>query len=797
MADEPKLDDAEAIADWRPVRSGSASEGIRLLERIARVFGAPGRQHVEPQSASLFLWGPLEIKRVLGAGSFGEVFAAWDPTLHREVALKLRSPETGALRWLDEARHLARIRHPNVLTVYGADVRDGRAGIWTELLTGRALEEELQASGPLAEKEVLRVGRDIASALAAVHGAGLVHGDVKPANIVLEDGNAPRRAVLVDFGSADRAADEGETPAYLVGTPLTMAPEVLSGASAGPAADVYGLGATLFRLLSGRYPVEADSLDGLRAVHARGERLGLREVAPAVSARLARVIERALEKDPSRRWGGAEAFRRALDAVADPTRRIRTRAAGITAGVAVLAAGIAVMVIATRPGPGPISRSRLSPARMPDVLAEVWRRAAHGERNNWGYMAAVADLDGDGRDEVVVGEPRWPGDGATVRGRVMVFPGTPDGPAQEAADTMGGDTEGYYFGDYLANAGDVDADGCDDLLVLERTCVPNGGPNRVRLYPGSRSGLQPMAVWAFTGQTRESALGATMTSAGDVNGDGYGDALVGENMASDSLIAEGHVYLFMGSATGLDSAPAWVARGGQTDAQLGYYMYPAGDINRDGFDDVLLGATMWDGASVDCGQVRLYPGGARGPARDPLWTIEGAHANANLGICVAGAGDVNGDGFGDIIVGERRYSDDSRPDRGRALLYLGGPNGPAGKAVWEARGPVAYAHFGVNVAGVGDVDGDGLDDVGVAGDRYSAQGRTQAGLVEIYRGTRDGCEATPAWRAIGEAAGAHFGHDVWAGDFDGDDRPDLLICAPLWGDSHPERGLLVAYRSRL
>ncbi|HXV13891.1 MAG TPA: serine/threonine-protein kinase, partial [Candidatus Krumholzibacteria bacterium] len=322
---------------------------------MTRLFGA-GSDAKPPRSESLFLWGPLEVKQPLGAGSFGEVFAAWDPTLARDVALKLRSPEVGALRWLDEARNLARVRHPHVLTVHGADVLDGRAGIWTELITGRTLEQELEISGPFPATETLRIGRDIASALVAVHAAGLVHGDIKASNIMLEDGESPRRAVLVDFGSADQLLGQDDIPPYLVGTPLTMAPEVLDGKPATSASDVYGLGATLFRLLTGRYPVETASLDDLKRAHASGEPRSARSVAPNVSPRLSRVLERALEPDPARRWPDARAFKRALDDVADPTRRIRARAAAIGASAAALAAIVVLGILIARPGPGPISR---------------------------------------------------------------------------------------------------------------------------------------------------------------------------------------------------------------------------------------------------------------------------------------------------------------------------------------------------------------------------------------------------------------------------------------------------------
>src|SRR5262249_11140650 len=155
-----------------------------------------------------FRWGPLEVRHRIGSGSFGEVFVARDPRLQREVALKLR--RAGALerskRWLDEARRLARVRHPNVVTVYGADQHDGRGGLWMELVHGRTLEERLRHEGPLGAREGALIGAELCAALAAVHGQGLVHGDVKTHNVMREGApGASRdagRIVLMDFGSA-------------------------------------------------------------------------------------------------------------------------------------------------------------------------------------------------------------------------------------------------------------------------------------------------------------------------------------------------------------------------------------------------------------------------------------------------------------------------------------------------------------------------------------------------------------------------------------------------------------------
>ena len=794
MHDDPRLPDAEAIADRRPMSTRATSEGIRLLDRIARAFGAPAGETSPVRGASLFLWGPLEVRRALGAGSFGEVFAAWDPTLQREVALKLRSPETGALRWLDEARNLARIRHPHVLTVHGADVLDGRAGIWTELIEGRTLEQELETSGPFSQAESLRIGRDIASALIAVHAAGLIHGDIKTSNIMLENGDAPRRAVLVDFGSADAALDNDDIPAYVMGTPLTMAPEVLEGKPATGASDVYGLGVTLFRLLTGRYPIEAETIDDLKRAHSADQKRSVRVLAASVSPRLSRTLDRALETDPARRWPNALAFRRALDDVADPTRRVRARAAAIGAAVSALAAIGVVAFLIARPGPSPMAHRTLSTPRAPGLMKQTWQHAADRSRCGWGWVAAVLDVNGDGIDDVIGGQPDRLEENGAKRGRLLVFLGTPDGPSAEPNVTIVGDSASARLGAPLASAGDVNGDGLDDLLVTDLTTPNPDALARVRLYLGAASGTPVLSTWSITGQSQVSGLGNSLTNAGDVNHDGYGDVLVGEYGGKVRFDREGRVYLYLGSPAGLNATPAWTACGGQLNAELGgTTMRRAGDINGDGFDDILVGAAYWDAEAVDCGQARLYLGNATGAEDEPVWTFHGANANSYLSHCVSGSFDVNHDGFADIIVGEPKYSDEQRPERGRALIFYGGRAGPSSTPDWQVLGAVPYMHFGYTVCGLDDIDGDGFDEVVVGSSQYTDGKRTHLGAAEIYRGGRGGCETTPSWRAVGDRNDAHLGQLIWCGDVNGDHISDLLLGAPMWGDSLPETGLLVTY----
>src|SRR5690606_5243201 len=143
----------------------------------------------------------------IGAGSSGEVFDAFDTVLERDVALKLlRGDDAVQPRaFIAEARRLAQVRHPNVLAVYGAAVHGGRAGMWSDRIVGVSLRERVAAGGPMDWDEVLPIGEQLVGALQAVHGAGLVHGDLKPANVMREQDSG--RIVLMDFGTAASRAE--------------------------------------------------------------------------------------------------------------------------------------------------------------------------------------------------------------------------------------------------------------------------------------------------------------------------------------------------------------------------------------------------------------------------------------------------------------------------------------------------------------------------------------------------------------------------------------------------------------
>lgn len=327
---------AERISDEQPVdwnvEADETEQGrrrlanLRVLEQIRVIHCGEGAEAVPAQEATRPLdparpgrspaaashWGPLELRAPIGSGSAGSVFRAWDPDLQTEVALKLHNhPGDASTDFLQEARQLAKVRHPNVVVVHGARERSGRLGIWMELIRGHTLEECLQQQGPYGANEATSIGIDVLRALAAVHGAGLVHRDVKASNVMREDGG---RVVLMDFSSTverPRLQDLSDGEAF-VGTARYMSPEIFAGQAGGRTSDLYAVGVLLYRLATAEYPIDARSARELRDRHLRGEYVPLRDRRPDLPAGFVRVVEKALAPDPTDRYQTAGEMEREL-----------------------------------------------------------------------------------------------------------------------------------------------------------------------------------------------------------------------------------------------------------------------------------------------------------------------------------------------------------------------------------------------------------------------------------------------------------------------------------------------------
>ncbi len=254
-----------------------------------------------------------QIVELLGRGGMGEVHKAWDPRLGRHVALKIMrsaTPEQAA-RLVFEARAQARVEHANVCKVYGVGELNGMPFIALQFIAGETLRERAPR---MTREQRIAVMRDCADALHAAHRQGLVHRDVKPTNILIEATEAGYKPFVTDFGIAREIDTPGLTKTGMAqGTPLYMAPEQARGEThrIDRRTDVYGLGVTLYELLSGRRPFEGETSLGVILKVLHEEPPPLRSVDPSIPLDLETITMKCLEKDPARRYDTARAL--ALD----------------------------------------------------------------------------------------------------------------------------------------------------------------------------------------------------------------------------------------------------------------------------------------------------------------------------------------------------------------------------------------------------------------------------------------------------------------------------------------------------
>ncbi|HEU0035275.1 MAG TPA: serine/threonine-protein kinase, partial [Kofleriaceae bacterium] len=324
----------------------------------ARLFGGAARDAHDGAPRL----GRLVILDRLGAGAMGTVYAAYDPQLDRKVAVKVlhAAGADANARFLREARTLAKLAHPNIVTIYEAGEDAGAVHVVMELATGVPLRAWIAAAERKHDwRDVVRVMREVAAGLAAAHAAGIVHRDVKPENILIGDD----RARLVDFGLAlDDAERAGDEP--VAGTPAYLAPEVLAGGAATAASDQFSFGVTLYEALYGKRPHAAATCAELADAARRAA--DAPAVDPAVPGWVHAIAKRALAAAPDDRAPSMTAVGSELGR----DRRTKRRALAIAAA-ALVAGGIGgalVMHGSAAPTPAPPSCDGSS------RTAEVWSR---------------------------------------------------------------------------------------------------------------------------------------------------------------------------------------------------------------------------------------------------------------------------------------------------------------------------------------------------------------------------------------------------------------------------------------
>ena len=429
-----------------------------------------------------------------------------------------------------------------------------------------------------------------------------------------------------------------------------------------------------------------------------------------------------------------------------------------------------------------------------DPLATSAAWTAEGDQADAFFGASVAaagDVNGDGYGDVIVGAPGY--DQSAEEGCAMVYLGSAAGLSAAPAWMVKGEQANARFGASVAAAGDVNGDGYGDVIVGS----PQYGwgelnEGRVYVYLGSPTGLAAMPAWTAESDQWHAHLGCSVASAGDVNGDGFSDVIVGSDYYTNGQTNEGRAWLYLGSAAGLSASPAWTAEGNQVEAFLGGSVAAAGDVNGDGFGDVIVGAYRYTNGQNGEGRAWLYLGSAAGLSASPAWTAEGGRAVAYLGCSVAAAGDVNGDGYGDVIVGAYYYANDQSGE-GRAYVYLGSAAGLAAAPAWTAEGNQDSAFFGYSVAGAGDVNGDGYGDV-IVGAYGFDNGQTDEGRACVYLGSAAGLAATPAWTAESNQNAASWGYSVaGAGDVNGDGFSDVIVGAVNFSNGEASEGRACVY----
>jgi len=275
---------------------------------------APERS-VAPPRAGRLLAGRYRLAHLIARGGMAEVWEAHDEILARPVAVKvlhahLAADQSFMLRFRAEAIAAARLAHPSIVAIYDTCNDDGLEAIVMELVTGRTLRQYLDERGRLDPVEVTQIGADVADALGAAHRAGLVHRDVKPANILLSDDG---RVLVTDFGIA-KVRDDSEmtTTGTMLGTVKYLAPEQVEGGRVDGRTDVYGLGVVLYEAICGRPPFVADGAAATALIRLHQDPPPPHQLRPDIPADLEAVLLRALARDPDQRFGSSADLRAAL-----------------------------------------------------------------------------------------------------------------------------------------------------------------------------------------------------------------------------------------------------------------------------------------------------------------------------------------------------------------------------------------------------------------------------------------------------------------------------------------------------
>ncbi|MFI5171303.1 MAG: FG-GAP-like repeat-containing protein [Chitinophagales bacterium] len=405
-----------------------------------------------------------------------------------------------------------------------------------------------------------------------------------------------------------------------------------------------------------------------------------------------------------------------------------------------------------------------------------------------GYSIADAgDVNGDGIDDMIVGAPFFD-NGQLDEGKIFVFYGSNSELSLTPEWSFENNKAKANFGISVAAAGDVNGDGYGDIIAgaskLSHGQSQEGG---AYIYYGSPTGLMGTPVSIESNQDKAN-LGVSVSSAGDINRDGYGDIIIGAEKYDNGLQDEGAVYVHYGSAAGINPLPNLILENNKKKSNFGHSVAQAGDVNGDGYSDIFVGADkLTTGQSLE-GKVYIYKGSSGGLITTPIWSYESNQINANLGCSVSSAGDVNGDGFSDVLAGAYNF-DSGQIDEGAAFIFYGSASGPSTFADWIGESGKTGAGFGFAVSGGGDFNSDGYSDV-VIGAPFYDNGETNEGKLYTYFGSADGLEKNIGWTTESNTINKQLGYSINnRSDLNADGYSDILCGSILFSGPEISEGI--------
>lgn len=422
-------------------------------------------------------------------------------------------------------------------------------------------------------------------------------------------------------------------------------------------------------------------------------------------------------------------------------------------------------------------------------------------------VASAGDVNNDGYSDVLIGAPLY--DSVYENeGRVWLYYGSVNGLPVVPDLTLSyhSNVDGNeHFGCSVASAGDVNKDGYSDIIIGSNFASDDGyelALGRVLLYYGSATGIHATADKILKSQTGFAFFGNSVAGAGDINGDGYSDIIVGApgyGYLIQPLGATGRVFIYYGSATGLPDTASTYLEGNQRGGAFGHIVASAGDINGDGYSDVVVNSPGyyiydWNGE----GAVFVYLGSTSGLVTTyaNLFTDSKVYGGTGFGSSLAGGNDLNGDGYADLVVNQPHdlYLAEGNPygplhSRSRLLMYYGSAVGFAAAPVIIDHSSIPGLNAGSSINNAGDVNGDGYADIIVAGSQYDSATSTSTGRLLLYHGSPAGLSAT-AFDMIDSAAREPGMMVACLGDIDGDGYSDLIAGAPTYG---PNAGRAYVY----